>query len=44
MSWSGRETIRDVREWSKGPPGCQGVVGRTSQMSGSSLEALRDVQ
>ena len=53
MSGSGRESLQDVREWSRGPPGCPGVVGRPSgmsatvrepsQMSGIGPEALPDV-
>ena len=49
MSESGREALPHVREWSAGPPGCSGVVGRpfgmyrsgweTFQMSGSGQEA-----
>ena len=45
MSRSGREALKDVREWSRGPlnvrdwlggpPECQKVVGMPSQMSGS---------
>ena len=42
MSGSGREAILDVREWSGGPPGCLGVVERTSRMSGSCQETLSD--
>ena len=34
MSRSGRETLPDLREWLGGLPGCPGVVGRPSQMSG----------
>ena len=34
----------NVREWSGGLPGCLGVVGRTSQMSGSGREDLPDVR
>ena len=34
MSGSGRETLSDVQEWSGGPPGCPGVVGRPSQRPG----------
>ena len=44
MSGSGREAIPDVREWSGGPPGCPGVVGRPSRMSGSGQEALPNVR
>ena len=35
MFGSGREALLDIREWSGGPPGCPGVVGRSSRMSGS---------
>ena len=44
MSRSGWEAFPDVREWSRGPPGCPGVVGRPSRMSGSVREALPVVQ
>ena len=50
MSGSGRETFQDIREWSVYPPdvrewsggfpGCQGVDGRPSRMSGSGREVL----
>ena len=40
MSGSDREALLDVRELSVFPPGCQGVVGRHSRMSGSCREAL----
>ena len=35
MYGSGRETLSNVREWSGVNPGCPGVVGKPSQMSGS---------
>ena len=35
MSGSSLEALLDVREWSRGPPGCTGVLGRHSRMSGS---------
>ena len=41
MSGSGREALADVREWSGCPPGCQGLVGSPSRMSGSGWEAFR---
>ena len=51
MSGSGREALPDVQEWSGGPNGCSGVVGRPSRlvgmpfrMSGSGREALLNVQ
>ena len=44
MSGSGRESLPDVLEWSGGPPGCPGVVGKTSRMSGSGREILLDVR
>ena len=44
MSGSGRDALRDVREWSGVPQGCPGVVGRTSRMSGRGREALCYVQ
>ena len=40
MFGSFQEALKDVREWSGGPPGCQGVVARPSKMSGSGREAL----
>ena len=43
MIGSGQVVLPDVREWSGGPPGCLGVVGRPSQMSGSGRESLPDV-
>ena len=33
-----------MSEWSGGPPGCSGVVGRSSWMSGSGREALPKVR
>ena len=42
MSGSGRLAHLDVREWSGGPAGCPGVVGRPSRMSGCDQEALPD--
>ena len=54
MSGSGRETLPDIRELSREPPGWPGVVGshykypgvveRTSQMSGSGREPLPNVR
>ena len=54
MSWSGQKTLPDVQEWSGGPPGCLGlvgrppqmpeVVGRTSGMSEGGREALPNVR
>ena len=51
MSESGRETLCDLREWSRDPLGCPGVVERLflmsvkpSWMSGSGQEALPDVR
>ena len=43
MSGSDREALRDVREWSRGPPVCPGVVGSPSRMSGSGRNGLPDV-
>ena len=40
MFGSGQDTLLDDQEWSVGPPGCPGVVGRPSRMSRSGLEAL----
>ena len=39
-----RAALPDVWEWSGGPSGCLGVVGRPSRMSGSVRGALPDVQ
>ena len=43
ISRSGRETLLDLWEWSGGPLGCLGVVGRPSRMSGTGREVLSDV-
>ena len=42
MSGSGRQAIPNVREWSGGPLGSPGVVGRPFRMSGCGREALPD--
>ena len=39
----GREVLPDVQEWLGSPPGCPGVVGRPSRMSGSGWLALPEV-
>ena len=44
MSMSGREALKDVREWSGGPRGCPGVIGRPSRLSGSDWDALPNVR
>ena len=44
MLESGREALGDIREWSAGPPGCSGVVGRPSRMYGSDRKALQDIR
>ena len=44
MSESGRETLRDVREWSGDRPECPRVVVMHSRMSGSGREDLLDVR
>ena len=44
MSESGWEALPDVREWSRDPPGCPGVVKRPSRMSGSGRESLTGVR
>ena len=36
--------LPDVREWSGGPPGCPGIVGWPSRMSGSGRDSLPNVQ
>ena len=43
MSGSGWETLQNVPEWSRGPPGFPGVVGSSFWMSGSGRETLPDV-
>ena len=43
MSWSIRNALADVREWSVGSLECPGVVGRPSRMSGSGRKALPNV-
>ena len=40
MSVSGREAPSDVLKWSGDPPGCSGVVGRSSRIYKSVLHAL----
>ena len=37
------EALPNVQEWSGGPPGCPGVVGKPSEMSESGRETLPDV-
>ena len=44
MAGSSPEALPDIREWLEGPPGCLGVVGRPSQISGSGLETIPEVQ
>ena len=44
MSECGWDALPDVREWSEVPPGCSGVVWRSSRMSGSGWGALPEVQ
>ena len=41
MSGSGREALPNFREWSSGPPGRPGVVGRPCRMSGSGGKSSR---
>ena len=41
---SDREVLPDVRDWSEGPFGRPGVIGRLSQMSGIGRKALSDVR
>ena len=44
MSGSCQADLPQVQKWSEDPlPGCLGVVGKPSQMSGSGREALPDV-
>ena len=40
MSGSGSEALPNVREWSRGPPGCPGVIQRPSRMSDSGREDI----
>ena len=44
MSGSDRQAIPDFREWSRGPLGSLGVVGRPSRMFGSGRDALPNVR
>ena len=44
MTGSVREALPVVREWSRGPTGCPGMVWRLFRMSGSDREALPDVR
>ena len=44
MSRCGRETLPDIREWFGVHPGCSGVVGRPSRMTGSSWDTFRNVR
>ena len=44
MSGSSRDALPDVLVWSRGPPGCPGVVGKHSRMSGSCRESVPDVR
>ena len=44
MSESGQEAHPDVREWSGGPPGSPGLIGRTTRMSVSGRQALANVR
>ena len=40
MSGIVRDVLPNVRQWSCGAPGCQGVVGRPSRIFGIGREAL----
>ena len=40
MYGCGREALPHILEWSGGPPGCPGVVGRPSRLSGSGRKSL----
>ena len=40
---SDQGALMDIQEWSKGPPGCPGVVGSLSRMSKSGRETFPDV-
>ena len=44
MSGSGGEAFRNVREWSRGPLGCPGVLERSSKRSECSRGFLPDVR
>ena len=39
-----RKALPDVREWSGGPSGCPGEVGRPFRMSGSGRKPFPDIQ
>ena len=40
ISANGQEALSNIREWSGGPTGCPGVVGRPSLLSWSGRETL----
>ena len=42
MSGSVWEALLDVWQLKGGPPGCPGVVGKSSRIPGSGWEALKD--
>ena len=44
MSGGDRESLGDVRHWSEGYPGCEGVVGTPFQMFRSGRKCLPDVR
>ena len=44
ISWSGREALPDVRQWSGDTPEYPGVVGRLSWISNSGWETMPDVR
>ena len=44
MYGNGWEALPDVWEWSGGPPGCPGVVGRSFRKSVSGREELSEVR
>ena len=44
MPGKGWEALSYLQEWSVGPPGCPGMVGRPSRISGSGRETLLDVR
>ena len=44
MSKSDREALPHVREWSDSTPGCPGVVGRLSRMTGSGWETFSNIR
>ena len=44
MSGSGREVLKNIREWSKDHPGCPGVSGWPFRIIGSGREAHPNIR